>query len=123
MAKKVLIIEDNSTDASIVKSLLMEEGVEVEVAVTGEEGITKAREIVPDLVILDLRLPDIDGFEVCARLKKEAGLVRTIVVILSIKDSAEDIKRAFQLNADDYIIKPSQPEFLIKKIKLYLGMR
>ena len=123
MAKKVLIIEDSATDASIVKELLEKEGIKIDVSVSGREGIEKATAMKPDLIVLDLLLPDISGFDVCAKLKENASLTTTIVVVLSVKDNIEDITRAFHMGADDYIIKPPLPELLTRKIKLYLGLR
>jgi len=123
MPKKVLIIEDSATDAAIVKELLEKEGIKVEVSVSGKEGVEKAVASKPDLIVLDILLPDISGFDVCARLKEKASLTATIVVVLSIKDNIEDITRAFHVGADDYIIKPPLPELLTRKIKLYLGLR
>ena len=123
MPKKVLLVEDSLTDAAIVKEILEKEDVDVAVAGTGNEGVKLAEKIKPDLVILDLILPDISGFEVCAKLKQDVSLNNAIIVIFSVKDSIEDISKAFQLGADDYVIKPPQPEFLVKKIRLYLGMR
>ncbi len=123
MPKKVLIIEDSATDAAIVKDLLEKEGMKVEIATSGKTGVEKAVCLKPDLIVLDLILPDISGFDVCAQLKEKAVLKKTIVVVLSIKDDIEDITKAFHTGADDYIIKPTVPELLIRKIKLYLGMR
>jgi len=121
--KKVLVVEDSSTDAAIVKDLLEKEGIEVFVAVNAGEGYRKAMELKPDLILLDLMLPDGSGFDLCVRIKQEVSLSGTIVVIFSVKDNMEDITRAFELGADDYIIKPPLPEFLVRKIRLYLGLR
>jgi DNA-binding response OmpR family regulator len=123
MAKRVLIVEDNSTDAAVVNNLLVQEGLDVTIAINGQEGIKKALDIKPDLIILDIILPDISGFDVCARLKAEEALRDTIIVMLTIKDSLDDIKKAFQVNADDYIVKLPDPGFLMRKVKLYLGLR
>jgi DNA-binding response OmpR family regulator len=123
MAKKILVIEDSPSEAAIVRKVFEEEGLEVDVATTGEEGVKKAVEMKPDLVLLDLILPDISGYEVCTKLKAEDSLSKTIIVVLSIKDDFNDIVKAFTLGVDDYIIKPPRPEFLAKKIKLYLGIR
>jgi len=123
MAKKVLVIEDSKIDADIVKDLLEKEGVEVSVATDGEGGVKKAKEMKPDLIVLDLMLPDIDGYEVCARIKKDPVLKKTIVVILSMRGDIADITKAFHAGTDDYIIKPPLPDFLTKKIMLYLGKR
>jgi DNA-binding response OmpR family regulator len=121
--KKVLIIEDSATDAAIIQQLLRDENLEVETTGTGEEGLKKARSFLPDLITLDLMLPGIDGYEVCRQLKQEVNLNNTIVLIISMKDTVEEITKAFQAGADDYVIKPPWPELLAKKIKLYLGQR
>ncbi|MFH1414369.1 MAG: response regulator [Candidatus Omnitrophota bacterium] len=123
MAKTVLIIEDSATDAAIVKDLLEKEGLEVHVANTGKKGMEEARKLIPDLIILDLMLPDMTGYEVCRQVKEDATLDNTIVVILSIKDDVSDITAGFKSGADDYIIKPPIPDFIAKKVKLYLGIR
>lgn len=123
MPKKVLIIEDSPVDAQIAQDVLQKEGLDVDIAHNGEDGIAKALKTKPDLVILDIMLPDISGFDVCKRLKSEISLNNSIVVMLSIKDNVDDISRAFHMGADDYIIKPSEPTFLAKKVKLYLGLR
>jgi len=123
MPKKILIVEDNPLDARIVKDLIENGGFKVTVASTGKEGVEKAIEIRPDLVILDLILPDINGFEVCRSIRKAKGMDETIVVILTIRDNPSDINEAFRAGADDFIMKPIVPEFLVRKIKLYLGVR
>ena len=120
--KKVLIIEDSAADAAMVKDILRRDDLTVEMALDGIEGLSKAKSALPDLILLDLILPGIDGYEVCRMIKKEESLRHAVVVILSVKDTVEDITRAFQAGADDYIIKPPRPEILAKKIKLYLGM-
>ncbi|MBI4846601.1 MAG: response regulator [Candidatus Omnitrophica bacterium] len=123
MGKKVLIIEDKAGEATLVKILLKEAGLESEIANNGNTGLVKALELKPDLITLDLGLPDMDGFELCQRLKKEPSLSHTIIVVLSVIDDLEDIKKALKAGADDYIIKMPLPEFMARKIKLYLGMK
>jgi len=120
--KRVLLIEDSVADTAIVKDILRRDDLIVESAVDGEEGLNKARSARPDLILLDLILPGIDGYEVCRRIKNEESLCDTVVVVLSVRDTVEDITRAFQAGADDYIIKPPWPELLARKIKLYLGL-
>lgn len=123
MPKKVLIIEDSITDAEIVKAVLDSPEIEVEIASTGEDGVEKAILLKPDLIILDLMLPGIDGFEVCNRIRKEKELSKTMILILSSKNEARYISSAFGAGADDYVIKISTPEFLASKIRLYLGIK
>ncbi|MDD4201889.1 MAG: response regulator [Candidatus Omnitrophica bacterium] len=121
MAKKVLYIEDSPTDAVLIKELLEKAGLDVTIAKTGKEGIEKAKEIKPDLVLLDCILPDISGFDVCSKIRKDGSLHKTLIIMITIKDSLDEISKAFILGADDYVIKPSMPEFLVRKIKLYLN--
>ncbi|MBL7072629.1 MAG: response regulator transcription factor [Candidatus Omnitrophica bacterium] len=123
MTKKVLYIEDSPIDTRIVKEALEEAGITVDVAATGEEGFKKACQMKPDLILLDLILPDTDGFKLCAQIRKQAELGKTLVIVLSVKDEVDDIAKAFTVGADDYVIKPPLPDFLTKKIKLYLGMK
>ena len=123
MAKKILIVEDNPNDAAMIKGLMEHEGFKAFVANSGSEGVKKALEVKPDLVILDLVLPDMTGFNVCEKLKKEPSLKNTMVVVLTIKDDIENITKAFSAKADDYVVKPPVPEFLVRKMKLYLGVR
>jgi len=123
MAKKVLYIEDSPIDTRIVKEALEEAGITVEVAATGEEGLRKASQMKPDLILLDLILPDTNGFKLCAEIRREMGLDKTLIIVLGIKDDVDDITKAFTVGADDYIIKPPLPDFLTKKVKLYLGMK
>ncbi len=123
MANKVLIIESSKTDAGIIRDLLEKEDISVNVATSGEEGLKKALDTDPDLILLDLDLPGISGFDVCSRIKAEPRLSTTPVVVLSAHDDLEDITKAFSLGADDYIIKLLRPEFLVKKIKFYLKMQ
>ena len=121
MKKRILIIEDSDTEAHIVQDFLVKKGFVVNIAPTGEDGMEKAKKMKPDLILLDLILPGIDGFEVCKLLKKEPALSKTIIIIVSIKHDLEDINKALYSGADDYILKPLIPQLLEKKIGFYLG--
>ena len=122
MAKKVLIIEDIPTEAAIIKQMISDSGIEVEIALTGEEGLQKTQEFKPDLILLDLELPDISGFQVCKEIMESTQREKPLIVVLSASDDSEEITKAFSMGADDYIIKIPNPEFLVRKIKLYLGI-
>ncbi len=121
MAKKVLLVEDSTLDAAMVKDIMTKDGFDMYIAKTVEEGFRKAVEIKPDLILLDLLLPDGNGFDLCQRIRKESGLgTNVLIVIVSIKSDRKDIEKAFEVGADDYVIKPPSPEFLLKKIRLYI---
>ena len=113
MSRRVLIIEDNATIAEGIRMNLALEGYAVEVALTGERGLTQVRRWEPDLVILDLMLPGLDGYTVLRTLREEGREMP--VLILSARGAETDRLRGFRLGADDYVVKPfSLPELLAR---------
>jgi len=105
MAKKILIIEDDKFLRKIITQKLAKEGYDIFEAIGGEEGIKSAKEKKPDLILLDLILPEIDGFEVLARLKKDPELSKTPVIVLSNLGAREDVEKGLKMGAVDYLIK------------------
>ena len=105
MAKKILVIEDEKTLRFLITKILTEEGFEVDEAIDGEQGLEKAKQNTPDLVLLDLRLPGINGFDVLTEIKKDARLESTQVIILSNLGQKEEIEKGMNLGATDYMIK------------------
>ncbi|KPJ56829.1 hypothetical protein AMJ49_03735 [Parcubacteria bacterium DG_74_2] len=119
--KKILIIEDDKFLRELIARKLRNENFEIVEAVDGEEGVKKAKEEKPDLVLLDLILPGIDGFEVLQQLKSESEFGKTPVIILSNLGQQEDIEKGFKLGAIDYLIKAHfTPGEIIEKIQKYL---
>jgi DNA-binding response OmpR family regulator len=118
---KILIIEDDKFLRELIARKLIQENYEVFEAVDGEEGLKKIKEIKPDLVLLDLILPNIDGFEVLRRMKEDIILAPVPVFILSNLGQREDIERGLKLGAVDYLIKAHfTPNEIIEKIKTVL---
>jgi len=121
MAKKILIIEDDKFLRELIVKKLVKEGYEISEAVDGEEGIKKVKEEKPDLVLLDLILPGIDGFEVLSRTKEDPTLSQIPVIILSNLGQKEDVQRGLGLGAVDYLIKAHfTPGEIIEKMKAIL---
>lgn len=117
-SKKILIIEDDKFLRELIARKLTDEGFDILEAVEGEEGIKKIREEKPDLVLLDLILPGIDGFEVLSRMKVEPNLASIPVIILSNLGQREEVERGLKLGASDYLIKAHfTPGEIIEKIK------
>jgi two-component system alkaline phosphatase synthesis response regulator PhoP len=113
VTRRILIIEDNATIADGIRMNLALEGYLVEVALTGERGLTQARRWDPHLVILDLMLPGLDGYTVLRTLREEGREMP--VLILSARGAETDRLRGFRLGADDYVVKPfSLPELLAR---------
>ena len=115
--KKILVIEDEEKVLNIVKSYLEKEGFEPIVSLRGEEGLDKFYEHSPDLIVLDLMLPDISGEEICKVIKKESDIP---VVMLTAKSSVGERIEGLSLGADDYLIKPFSPRELMMRIKVIL---
>ena len=105
MTKKILVIEDEKTLRFLITKILTEEGFEVYEAIDGEQGLEKAKQTTPDLILLDLRLPGINGFDVLTEIKKDAQLESTQVIILSNLGQKEEIEKGMNLGATDYMIK------------------
>lgn len=118
MAQKILIIEDDKFLRELISRKLEREGYSVSEAMDGEEGEKKIREEKPDLVLLDLILPGIDGFEVLSRIKQESSLESIPVIILSNLGQKEEIEKGLKLGAIDYLVKAHfTPAEIIEKIK------
>jgi DNA-binding response OmpR family regulator len=105
MKKKILIIEDEKDLRFFIVRALKEEGFEIIEAIDGEEGIEKAKKEKPDLILLDLLLPGISGYEVLARIKKDPEMEMIPVLILSNLGQQEEIEKGLKLGAVDYLIK------------------
>jgi DNA-binding response OmpR family regulator len=121
MAKTILIIEDDKFLRELITQKLLKENYETSEAVDGEEGIKKIKEEGPDLVLLDLILPGIDGFEVLSKMKEDSTLSSIPVIILSNLGQKDDVERGLKLGAVDYLIKAHfTPGEIIEKIKSVL---
>ena len=121
MPKNILIIEDDKFLRELIAQKVTKDGFNVSEAVDGEEGIKKIREEKPDMVLLDLILPGIDGFEVLSLMRQESSLSSIPVIILSNLGQKEDIERGMKLGATDYLVKAHfTPGEIVEKIKIYL---
>lgn len=118
MAKKILIIEDDKFLRELIARKLKREGYETSEAVDGEEGFKKIKTETPDLVLLDLILPGIDGFEVLSKMKDDVAVSQIPVIILSNLGQKEDVDRGLKLGAIDYLIKAHfTPGEIIEKVR------
>ncbi len=115
--KRILLIEDDAEIAALLKNELGEAGYEVDWAASGMKGLVSLRENPPDLVILDLGLPDIDGGEIASRLKQHGGLP---IIVLTATDTVERKVELLLGGADDYLTKPFHPAELLARIQVQL---
>lgn len=123
MAIKVLIVEDEPAIADNLQALLQAKGYEVSVANDGSAAVAEARRQRPDLVLLDIMLPKLGGFDVCRILKMDAATQKAKVIMITGLGRMGDVETAFKNGADDYIIKPFDTERLFKKLDKVLAGR
>jgi DNA-binding response OmpR family regulator len=117
---RVLVIEDDVEIADVLRRFLRQEGHEVRTAVDGEEALPTAAEFVPDLVILDLGLPGMDGVDVCRRLRADGDVP---ILILTARAELEDRVEGLDSGADDYLVKPFERQELLARIRALLRRR
>jgi DNA-binding response OmpR family regulator len=115
MADKALIIEDEPDMLMGLEDTLAHEGYEVVTAGTGEEGLKKAAELAPDLIVLDVMMPGMNGYEVCRTLRERG--VKTPVIMLTARDAEDDKVRGLDTGADDYVTKPFSMKELVARIR------
>jgi len=120
-SKRILIVDDEQDIVTITSKLLKISGYEVIIANDGQEGLEKAKTEKPDLIVLDLMLPKINGYKVCGLLKKDTRYAKTPVILFTAKARAEDIELGKKVGADAYITKPFEPEVLLSKIEELTG--
>lgn len=123
ISKKVLIVEDNPSVLRATSYILEKEGYEVLTAQNGLEGLKKAKENSPDLLILDVMLPGIDGFEICHRLRGEPQTANLPIVMFSAKGQESDKAMGKKMGADDYLTKPVDRIVLLDKVADLLAAR
>ena len=116
--ERLLLVDDEDNLRSMLEAALRHNGFEVHVAANGRDAITQAVDVEPDLIVLDVMLPDLDGFEVCRRMRADGS--RTPVVFLTAKDATEDKVRGLTLGGDDYLVKPFSLDELVARINAVL---
>ena len=112
MATRILVVDDEPDLLELVRINLSQAGFEVETAETGEEGLSRARRNRPDLVVLDVMLPDLPGTEVCRRMRADPELAGLPILMLTAKSEEVDRIVGFELGVDDYVTKPFSPREL-----------
>ena len=120
--KKILLIDDEQDILEILSYNLEKEGYQVFTADNGNDGIEKAKEILPDLILLDVMMPEKDGIETCQDLRKVKELQKTLIVFLSARGEEFSQLAGYQAGANDYVVKVIKPKILISKINALLQL-
>lgn len=118
--EKILVVEDEADLREVLQYNLTREGYRVLLAENGADGLRKARKEVPDLLLLDLMLPDLDGLEICRRLKKDPVTASLPIIIVTAKGEESDVVLGLGVGADDYVSKPFSPRELLARVKAVL---
>ena len=120
--KKILLIDDEQDILEILSYNLKKEGYQVYTANNGNEGIAKAKEIIPDLILLDVMMPEKDGIETCQEMRQIKELQKTLIVFLSARSEEFSQLAGFDAGANDYIVKIIKPKVLISKVNALLQL-
>ncbi len=120
MAETVLVVEDEADILDVIRHNLKRAGFDVTTAETGTEGLRRVRDSAPDLVVLDLMLPGMDGLDVCRRIKEDPLTKATPILIVSARGEESDVVAGLELGADDYLAKPFSPRELIARARAVL---
>ena len=119
---KVVVVDDSRSETTIIKSLLSKRGVEVHCVNEGKKAKSNIEEVKPDLILLDVVMPDLNGFDFCERLKKHPSTRNTPVVFITSLDEPESVLRGFSVGGSDYVSKPFRAEELLARVRAHLEL-
>lgn len=122
-AARILVAEDNAQGAELLEAYLAEPGYEIRTTADGESTLKMVREWKPDLVLLDVMMPKLSGFEVCKRIKTEPATKSVAVIMVTALDQPSDIERAVDVGTNDFMTKPINKAELLLRIRAMLGHR
>ncbi len=120
MKKRILVVEDQEDNRQIIRDLLSAKGYELVEATTGEEGLKLAATGKPDLILMDIQLPGMDGYEVTRRIKAKPELNHIPIIVVTSYALSGDDKKAFDAGCNGYVTKPFSPRVLLAKIREFL---
>ena len=120
---RLLIVDDNETNRDILATRLGTQGYELSQAADGEEALVAAKEQLPDLILLDVMMPKLDGVEVCRRLKNDASLPFMPIILVTAKTDTKDVVAGLEAGADEYLTKPIDQLALVARVKSVLRLK
>jgi adenylate cyclase len=120
---RILIVDDNATNRDILLTRLQAHGYDLAQAADGEEALNAAKALLPDLILLDVMMPKIDGIEVCRRLKGDAGMPFTPIILVTAKSDSKDIVTGLNAGADEYLTKPIDQAALVARVNSVLRIK
>lgn len=117
--KKILAVDDNPDNTTIVVELFGED-YDLRTAETGQEALEIALDFKPDIILLDIMLPDMDGYEICRRLREHPSLSDTKIIMVTAKNALEDRIKGYEVGANDFITKPFSEENILESVDFFL---
>src|SRR5215831_4010010 len=120
---RILIVDDNETNRDILMARLGPQGYDLKQAADGEEALSAARELLPDLILLDVMMPKIDGIEVCKQLKSDPNLPFMPIILCTAKADTKDVVTGLEAGADEYLTKPIDQTALVARVKAALRLK
>src|SRR5689334_4498410 len=120
---RILIVDDNETNRDILIARLGPHGYDLKQAADGEEALAAARELLPDLILLDIMMPKIDGIEVCKQLKADTALPFMPIILCTAKADSKDVVAGLDAGADEYLTKPIDQLALVARVKAALRLK
>src|SRR5512147_784246 len=122
MNSRILVVDDTPANIQALAGTLKERGYQISVATNGKQALEIVERVHPDLILLDVMMPEMDGFETCRRLKASEGTRGIPVIFLTAKTEVEDIVKGFEVGAVDYVAKPFNPHELLARVSTHLTM-
>src|SRR6187397_3200044 len=120
---RILIVDDNETNRDILMARLGPQGYELKQAADGEEALAAVRALLPDLILLDVMMPKVDGIEVCKQLKGDAALPFMPIILCTAKADSKDVVAGLEAGADEYLTKPIDQTALVARVKSVLRLK
>jgi DNA-binding response OmpR family regulator len=121
--KNILIVEDDQHIRKLLNILIRKEDIQIDEAVEGNEALTKLKDNTYDLVILDIMMPNVDGFSILKKMREEQATANLPVIIVTAKTEDKDLMKGYSMGANYYITKPFEPQDLIHSIELILKIK
>lgn len=120
---RILIADDNAANRELLEAYLASSGCEIEVSVDGQDTLDKVKSFQPDLLLLDVMMPKLSGFEVCKQIKDDPKTARVMVLMVTALNELGDIERAVKAGTDDFLTKPVQKVTLLKRVGIMLRLK
>lgn len=117
----ILVVDDSPTETRILTNILVKAGYQVETATNGEEGVERATALIPDLILMDVIMPILNGFQATRLLRRQAETADIPIIMVTTKDMQTDRTWGLRQGASDYLIKPVDREVLLERVRTWLG--